>query len=70
MEKLMLECSADETAFITAAYEQILSRPPTDPEVSACREFLEKQGAQMDSTFAQASLVRVLFNHNDFVNIR
>lgn len=35
--------AATETAFITAAFEQILSRSPTAAETGACVEFLERQ---------------------------
>jgi hypothetical protein len=34
-----------ETAFVTAAFEQTLSRGPTSPELAACREFLAAQQA-------------------------
>lgn len=35
--------SADESAFIVAAFEQVLARRPTEQEQAACKEFLRKQ---------------------------
>jgi hypothetical protein len=69
-EKLPSECPCDETAFVTAAYEQVLARLPSGDEIEACRDFLAKQSAEAESGVARASLVRVLINHNDFVTIR
>jgi hypothetical protein len=79
----------NEEAFITAAFEQVLARPPSGPELSACREFLRKQADLFRAAKAppgpgnpgvppaadpvhraRESLVRVLFNHNDFLTVR
>jgi hypothetical protein len=61
----------DEADFITAAYEQVLVRRPTGAELVACREFLAQQSsAAKEPGHARASLIHVLFNHNDFVTIR
>lgn len=68
---------ADENAFIVAAFEQVLTRRPTEPEVTACREFLVKQttllrgaaAADADQR-AREGLVRALFNHGDFLTMR
>lgn len=64
-------------SFITAMFEQILSRAPTEAELRVCREVLERQqalAAQVDVaqavTQARESLVRILLNHNDFVTVR
>jgi hypothetical protein len=67
--------SRDVAPFITASFEQILSRPPTPGEVTACQAFLQKQealhaGQPSAPSTARESLVRSLFNHNDFVTIR
>lgn len=61
---------SDSAAFITAAYEQILTRPPTAAEVAACQGFLTRQAEAESVELARVGLVRVLFNHNDFVSIR
>ena len=59
-----------ETGFIIAAYQQILTRRPTSEELAACLDFLAKQTKAANTQAACASLVRVLFNHNDFITIR
>ena len=59
----------DEEDFITAAYEQVLTRRPTDEELAACRDFLAKGSPKGDDS-ARASLIHVLLNHNDFLTIR
>ena len=68
---------AADAAFITAAFETILCRPPTDEELTACREYLEP--VQQNETVAgeaaaglhtRTGLVHVLLNHNDFVTVR
>jgi hypothetical protein len=63
--------------FITAAFEQILSRSPTDAESRICQETYEKQraltaeaDAAVATTRARESIVRALLNHNDFIMIR
>jgi hypothetical protein len=75
-----LGSAGSDDAFIVAAFEQVLSRPPTGEETKTCQEFLTKQvalyraaGAKPVSDpqlRARTSLVRALFNHNDFVTIR
>ncbi|PYM16269.1 MAG: colicin uptake protein [Verrucomicrobia bacterium] len=70
-EKLAHANDSDGTDFITAAYEQVLTRRPTDEELAACRDFLVKQSkAAKGGDSARASLIRVLLNHNDFVTVR
>lgn len=76
--------TTDENEFVTAAYEQLLTRLPTDEEQTLCQDFLRQQqqlyrestggqttdSAESDfSRRARASLIRVLFSHNDFVTI-
>jgi mono/diheme cytochrome c family protein len=68
---------SDETAFIVAAFEQVLTRGPTDQELAASRRFLEKQrvllqGASAPDPAAKArqGLVQALFSHGDFVTLR
>jgi hypothetical protein len=70
------------TAFVTAAYERILGRPPTRAEQAECAAGLarlaeasriEADGKATDRTpeaRARSALVHVLLNHNDFVTIR
>ncbi|MCA9112424.1 MAG: DUF1553 domain-containing protein, partial [Planctomycetaceae bacterium] len=84
-EKLRAECETSfedgdvsgGRAFVGAAYQQILSRSPSEQELEKCVDFLEKQQAVIASETpddaerrAEASLVRVLFSHNDFIGIR
>ena len=65
-----------QAAFITAAFETILTRAPTEAELTRCQDFLTaQQQAQPENhpdptAESQASLIRVLFNHNDFVTVR
>ena len=37
----------DEAAFVTAAFEVVLSRSPRDSELRSCREFLQSQRARL-----------------------
>jgi hypothetical protein len=67
-ETLTAKAGNDEAKFIRAAYERVLSRPPTKDEVKLCSEFLKQPGRSPER--ARENLVMVLFNHNDFVTIR
>src|SRR5207249_1175128 len=69
-QKLPSDATADAAAFITSAYEQILTRGPTERELAACQDFLAKQSKTTKPDAARASLVHALFNHNDYVTIR
>ncbi len=69
--------SGDASDLITAAFETILCRPPTDEERSVCGEYLESQLQSVtanDNAVARSractGLVHVLINHNDFVTVR
>jgi hypothetical protein len=68
--KLASAEKSDEAGFITAAYEQVLTRRPTSDELAACCDFLAKQSSATKADAARASLVHALFNHHDFVTIR
>ena len=77
-EKLWRNLPADErsspAAFVTAAFEQIISRPPTEGELRLGVSYMSPaddatQPAESPGRL-RASFVRVLFNHNDFVAIR
>jgi hypothetical protein len=75
---------AGDEAFITAAFEQLLTRRATSEEAATCQSFLFKQralysankaapagGAAGDPALrARESLVRALLSHNDFVTVR
>ncbi len=66
-----------ESAFIERAFLVMLTRAPTDAERTLCQKYLAQQLAQLQedsaadpAAAARESLVRVLFNHNDFQSIR
>jgi hypothetical protein len=42
-KKLTEQHGDDDSAFITAAYDTVLTRRPNEDELSACREFLHRQ---------------------------
>jgi hypothetical protein len=64
-------------AFVVAAFEQVLCRPPTEPERSLSLAFLDRQAALLQDRKAElepgararADLVQVLMNHNDFLTV-
>ena len=70
------------SAFITAAFEEVLSRRPTAKELEVSEAFLARQAALYrgnttdvkaapdTSARARASVVRALLNHNDFLTVR
>ena len=65
-----IEGTKPET-FIRNAFVHVLSRPASDEEVAACEAFWAEQLRELkDEVRVRESLVRVLFNHNDFVTIR
>ena len=53
--------------FIKLAFLSILNRPPDTAEYKLAAEFLQSDG---EPTTLEQALLRVLFNHNDFVTIR
>jgi hypothetical protein len=68
---------SDLQAFVTAAFERLLSRPPTEEESTECLTYLKRRSEQKatppstdSAQRARESLVHVLMNHNDFVTIR
>lgn len=72
-----LEPSASDDAFIRMAFEWILNRQARPAELQVCRDFLSRQTTTIAATEpaqaarrARESLVRALFNHNDFIAIR
>ncbi len=68
---------ARSAAFINSAYQRILARPPRPAELKVCESFLARQSHAsepderlVNATRARESLIRALWNHNDFVTIR
>jgi hypothetical protein len=71
---------ASRTAFVAAAYERILGRPPTHAEQAECEAGLARLADALKAAAdapvrpleprARSALVHVLLNHNDFVTIR
>jgi hypothetical protein len=73
----------DDEAFLAAAFEQILARPPTPRERELTRAFLRKQTDVLErglagggggasaaaAALARRDLVHALFSHNDFITI-
>jgi hypothetical protein len=56
-------------AFVTAVFEQLLTRAPTEKESAACVTFLKRQAAlspMEGAVRARESLVRTMFNHTEF----
>jgi hypothetical protein len=67
------ESAASIDAFLTAAFERVLLRPPSPEEVSHCRQALDDWLAVEPNATAgtlRARIVWALFNHNDFVTLR
>ena len=65
--------TSDNAAFITAAFEQILTRPPSPAELAECDAFLKQQSTAVPKdgeARARESLVRALLNQNDFLTVR
>jgi hypothetical protein len=67
----------DRRAFVAAAFEHLLGRAPQTEEMAACLDWLGEEGRgpaghpePVEPEARRAGLVRVLFNHNDFVAIR
>ncbi len=46
---------SDNSEFITAAFEQVLTRPPTSDEMGACAAFLDQQAELLESKQPQVS---------------
>ena len=60
------ELAPTPSGFVTAAFERVLSRPPTDAERAECLRYLGRDAGLR----RRESLVHVLLNHHDFVTIR
>jgi hypothetical protein len=77
-DRLWADTGPNNEAFLTAAFEQVLTRPPSARERALTREFLEKQAELLgrdgdgnnDAVIrARRDLVHALFSHNDFITI-
>jgi hypothetical protein len=77
--RLAAEAGGDARAFAVAAFEHLLSRPPTEAELAECVAFLVEQARRYTEAGAatpdpalraRERLVAVLMNHHDFVTIR
>jgi hypothetical protein len=63
--------AVDDVAFIKHAFQRVLSRMPNQREHDAAIRFLQQRSETADpGDSVRESLVRVLFNHNDFVTVR
>jgi hypothetical protein len=65
-QQLIGQAGSEPAGFVTAAFEQVLSRPPTESEKLECLRYLNDERA----AWRRESLVHVLLNHHDFVTIR
>ena len=75
--ELAARAGDDASAFVTAAFERVLSRPPTGDELAECATFLRRQTERHRSARAadpalraRENLAHVLMNHHEFVTIR
>ena len=57
----------NDDKYIEAAFVFVLGRYPNEREIALAAEFLSAEG---DRVALRQALIRVLFNHNDFVTIR
>ncbi len=65
-QTLSTQVGADSARFVTAAFERVLARPPTDAERAECLRYLGQDVVGRK----RESLVHVLLNHHDLVTIR
>jgi len=69
--RILERVGGHDDTFVAASFIAVLSRPPVQRELAASLRFLEKQRKIIDdNALVRESLIRVLFNHNDFVTIR
>ena len=66
---------ADDTKFVTAAFETVLGTSPTKDETATCLEALTELRAALKDVKdagkrARLQVVQALINHNDFVTVR
>jgi hypothetical protein len=63
--RLAGQINGDDGVFVRAAFERVLSRPPTGEEAATCVEFLRGRGGR-----GRENLVHVLYNHHEFATLR
>jgi len=66
---------ADDTKFVTAAFEVVLGTSPTKDELATCLEALTELRTALEDVKdagkrARLQVVQALINHNDFVTVR
>ncbi len=71
------QADSSDAQFVTAMFQRILSRKPTEEEHQLCLDALKQQveilsgsGSKDPHVGGRESIVRALLNHNDFVTIR
>jgi len=66
------EGAKDSKHFIEVAFEHVLTRKPSAPELDRCVKFFEQEERTGDDGVlrARAGLIHALMNHNDFITIR
>jgi Protein of unknown function (DUF1553) len=78
-EALSSQASSAPASFVTAAFEQVLSRPPTAAELSECTTFMDNQSHRYTKgratetdglSRARENLAHALLNHHEFVTVR
>ena len=69
--------TTNDDEFVTAAFETMLCRLPSDQERSICLQTLveltvaaKEQKLKTPDQRARANLIHALINHNDFITIR
>ncbi|HVE42044.1 MAG TPA: DUF1553 domain-containing protein [Planctomycetota bacterium] len=66
LAKKLSEKETEPAAFVSAAFETVLSRAPSEREREECATFLSAG----DSLRGRSNLIHVLLNHHEFVTIR
>ena len=70
-QKIAETAADDDDEFVNQAFPRVLSRMPNQREHAAAIRFLQRQRqSEYSAESGRESLVRVLFNHNEFVTIR
>lgn len=67
-QRLTQAAGADDNAFIAAAFEHLLGRPPSDSERRVSAGFLQQSARE--TTRRRQHFLGALFNHNDFITLR
>lgn len=62
----------DDRKWVTALFQQLLSRAPTEQELVRCEEYLQSESAGLESKatgplMARASVVRAIWNHHHWI---